>query len=51
MKATIQFKTTSGTNWCLTREFNSERHLDNFTEHVCKTKRYLLDEVWIHEEK
>jgi len=52
MKATLQFETgkpryNGGKGlWTMTREFNDMRHLDNFIDYICRTKNYLLDEVW-----
>jgi len=52
MKATLQFETgkpryNGGKGvWTMTREFKDMRHLDNFIDYICRTKNYLLDEVW-----
>lgn len=54
MTATIQFETKKPSYkgkglWTLTKEFNDEQHMDNFIAYICRTKGYLLDEVWVHD--
>ena len=46
MTAHIQFDTPNGYQWKLTKTFQDMRHLDNFIKYICRTKGYLLDEVW-----
>jgi hypothetical protein len=52
MKATIQFETGQVSYgkgkglWTLTKEFTDHKHMDNFIAYICKSKNYLLDEVW-----
>ena len=45
LNATIQFNTGRG-RWTVRKEFNDERHVDNFIRYIMRTKNYYLDEVW-----
>jgi len=51
MRVKIQFETGKPSYkgkglWTLTKEFSDMKHLDNFIRYNCRTKGYLLDEVW-----
>lgn len=47
MKATIKFRTDNATDWYVTKEFNNVRHMRNFINYICRTKKgYTLDEAW-----
>jgi len=47
LKATIKFNTQDfSPAWCVTREFNDQKHLNNFIEYIERTKGYTLDEVY-----
>ena len=46
MTATIMFITNYGQRWQMTKQFNNEQHLNNFIKYICKTKNYMLDEVY-----
>ncbi len=54
MNATIQFETlkekSSGGKllWTITKDFNDERHMNNFIDYICRTKGYNLDELYIN---
>ena len=53
MRATLQFETgkvsygRGKSLWTMTKEFKDEKHMDNFIAYICKSKNYLLDEVWV----
>ena len=55
MKATIQFETgkphygRGKSIWTINKEFNGQRHMDNFINYITKSKGYFLDEVFIQE--
>jgi hypothetical protein len=42
----LQFIMQDGRKWVLTRKFNDEKHIDNFIDYVCRTKRCAFDEIW-----
>jgi hypothetical protein len=46
---TLKFKTDFGTDWIITRQFNDERHVDNFISLLEKKKGYLLDEIFTND--
>lgn len=46
MTATIIFITNYGQRWQMTKQFKNENHLNNFIKYICKTKNYMLDEVY-----
>ena len=51
LNATLQFETGKPAYrgkglWTMTKDFNDLRHLDNFVNYICRTKGYLLDEVY-----
>lgn len=52
IQATIQFNTHRPTfngkrsQWVVTRDFNDEKHIDNFVAYMYRTKGYTLDEIW-----
>jgi len=45
---TLEFETTIGGTWTVTRTFNGVRHLDNFIDYILRTKGYHLDECYIN---
>jgi hypothetical protein len=53
VKASIYFETGSmnmankKSLWWVYKEFNDDKHLDNFINYIIRTKGYLLDEVHI----
>ena len=55
MRATILFETKKlsyngrKSIWKVDREFNDNYHLDNFINYICRTKGYLLDEVYVYD--
>lgn len=57
MKATIQFETGRPSYdgrkslWTIDKEFNDKYHMDNFIAYICRTKGYLLDEVWVYDKE
>ena len=49
MRTTLQFKTDFGTDWIITKDFESKKHCDNFINYILKSKEgYSLDEWFIH---
>lgn len=46
---TLKFKTDFGTDWIITRQFNDERHVDNFISLLERKKGYLLDEIFTND--
>lgn len=51
LNATLQFETGKPSYrgkglWTMTKDFADLRHLDNFVTYICRTKGYLLDEVY-----
>ena len=52
VNVTLQFETLKPrygggkSLWVLTKEFNDEKHMNNFIEYICRTKGYQLDEVY-----
>ena len=46
MKATIQFTNSAGRQVVISREFNDERHLNNFINYTERRYNYTFDEVW-----
>ena len=46
MKVTLQFMDAYGKYVHMVREFNDEKHLNNFVSYVKNKYRYTLDEVW-----
>ena len=48
IEATLQFKTDTGRNWKVRREFSDEKHIQNFINYIEKKKGYTLDERWTH---
>ena len=49
MRTTLQFKTDFGTDWIITKDFESKKHCDNFINYILKSKEgYSLDEMHTH---
>lgn len=46
MYAVLEFWNGSGRKVCIKRTFNDERHMDNFIKYICRTKGWVLDEVY-----
>ena len=50
MRATIKlWDTKNGKVWYTTKNFNNNRHLDNYTAMMYRNHGHLVDEVWINE--
>lgn len=49
MNATIKFETTDGRYWIVKKEFADKKHCDNFIAYICRTKNYLLDELFTND--
>jgi len=45
-RVSLQFVTDTGNRWTVNKEFNSERHLNNFVAYIMRTKGYYLDEIF-----
>jgi hypothetical protein len=46
IKATIKFRTKDAEDWYITRDFNDEKHIDNFVSYIERKLGYHMDEVW-----
>jgi hypothetical protein len=47
MRATLKFKTDFGTDWIITKDFESKKHCNNFINYILKSKEgYSLDEMF-----
>lgn len=49
MNATIKFETTDGRYWIVKKEFADKKHCDNFIAYICRTKNYMLDELFTND--
>ena len=47
MKTDIKFRSKSdGSDWHVSKTFNSERHRDNYIAKICTDLGMFLDEIW-----
>jgi hypothetical protein len=51
MTRTIKFRTDQAKDWIVTKQFKDQLHLSNWIGYICRTKNYLLDEVFEEESK
>ena len=49
MTATIKFRTQNATDWIITKKFVDRDDCDSFISHICKTKSYYLDELFLED--
>tara|TARA_Y100000385_G_scaffold15276_1_gene15510 strand:+ start:1009 stop:1197 length:189 start_codon:yes stop_codon:yes gene_type:complete len=52
MRATLKFKTEFGTDWIITKDFESKKHCNNFINYILKSKEgYSLDEMFVEKKE
>jgi hypothetical protein len=52
MRATLKFKTDFGTDWIITKDFESKKHCNNFINYILKSKEgYSLDEMFVEKKQ
>jgi len=52
MRATLKFKTDFGTDWIITKDFESKKHCNNFINYILKSKEgYSLDEMFVEKKE
>jgi hypothetical protein len=51
MKVQLKFRTPDGHDWFLNKTFNDEIHVRYFIHYICRTKNYMLDEIYYLHEK
>jgi len=52
MRATLKFKTDFGTDWIITKDFESKKHCNNFINYILKNKEgYSLDEMFVEKKE
>jgi len=51
MTATLKFRTLQARDWVLTKDFEDQKHIDNFIQYIHRTKGYMLDELWCDDER